>query len=205
MTHRIRLLPATLVAFALLAAAPALAQGYRCSSAQGTYYSDRPCPIQGGTRLGSIGPAPEPLQRQHQPYTALPSRAPDHLSYMSSECASLNDGLRTAGSRGLSPALRSELQYDYQRRCAADESRARQRWSQEQRSDQVSQREKQAQATAAARREQVQHQQSTAQCGEMRRIISAKNERLASLTEGERSDLRRFEGNYAERCGVKAP
>lgn len=191
----------------LLGAAPAMAQGYRCSSAQGIHYSDRPCPIQGGTRLGSIGPVPEVPTRstylRQGPSTE--TRAPEYLNYLSAECASLSDGLRTAGARGLSPTTRADLQYDYQRRCAADEAQARRRWSQAQRSDQTERHEQEAQAAADTRRQQMQQQQSSAQCGEMRRIISNKNERLATLSAGEVADLRRFEANFADRCARRLP
>jgi hypothetical protein len=188
-----------LLACALALALPVHAQSYRCGSGKGAVYSDRPCPSDGSTRLGGYGPVEEdaPLRRSVPPPV---SRAPEHLSYMSAECASLNDGLRTAGQRGLSPATQADLRDDYQRRCSANESQARQRWSQEQMRSRQGQREEQRQTKAEAQREQVQHQQLMSQCGEMRRIIAAKNERLATLTPGEVGDLRRFEANYSARC-----
>lgn len=190
---------------ALVLALPAQAQGYRCSSGKGSVYSDRPCPADGSTRLGGYGPVEEapPVRRSIAPLPA--ARAPEHLSYMSAECASLNDGLRTAGQRGLSPSTQAELRDDYNRRCSADESQARQRWSQEQMRSRQGQREEQRQTKAEAQREQVQQQQLMSQCGEMRRIIAAKNERLATLTPGEVGDLRRFEANYTARCVTRTP
>ncbi|MFT3818164.1 MAG: hypothetical protein QM750_11120 [Rubrivivax sp.] len=187
-----------LLACLLALALPAQAQSYRCSSGKGMIYSDRPCPGDGSTRLGGYGPVEEaqPVRR----YVPPPSRAPEHLSYMSAECASLNDGLRTAAQRGLSPATQAELRDDYGRRCAANESQARQRWSQEQLRGKLGQHQERQQAGQQARQEQVQQQQLMSQCGEMRRIIAAKNERLSTLTAGEVSDLRRFEANYAARC-----
>ena len=76
-----------------LAAGPAAAQSYRCSSTSGVYYSDRPCPVNGGTKLGSIGPEPEPAPPPIYARQAHPSvaRAPDYQNYMSAECASLSD------------------------------------------------------------------------------------------------------------------
>lgn len=188
---------------ALLAIAlPAQAQSYRCSSTKGTYYSDRPCPIDGGTRLGGFGPSAEPeappayTNRQPQPV----QRAPEHLSYMSAECASLNDGLRTASSRGLSPSTQVDLRNDYARRCSAEESMARQRWARDQSKDKVGRRDEERQAAQQARRDQAEQVQTASQCSEMRRIIASKNERLAQLTPGEVADLRRFESNYTARC-----
>jgi hypothetical protein len=188
---------------ALLALAlPAQAQNYRCSSAKGTYYSDRPCPIDGGTRLGGFGPAVQPEAPPAYNYRPPPpvQRAPEHLSYMSAECASLNDGLRTAASRGLSLSTQSDLRNDYARRCSAEESLARQRWSKDQFKDKLGRREDERQAAQQARRDQVEQQQTTSGCSEMRRIIANKNERLATLTPGEVADLRRFETNYTARC-----
>ncbi len=183
----------------LLLALPAQAQSYRCNTGKGSTYSDRPCAADGSTRLGGFGPVDEaPPLRRSLPMAA--SRAPEHLSYMSAECASLNDGLRTAGQRGLSPATQYELRDDYQRRCSANESQARQRWSQEQMRSRQDQRDEQRQTKADAQREQAQQQQLMSQCGEMRRIIAAKNERVATLTAGEVGDLRRFEANYTARC-----
>lgn len=188
-----------------LACQPVLAQSYRCSGPGGTYFSDRPCPLNGGTRLGSIGPAPEPAANVYVRPPPLPGRAPEYQRYMSPECASLNDGLRTAHARGISGATQAELRNDFARRCGDNESQARQRWSQEQRQEQRQRHEQREQAHAEASREAAQQQQNVAQCGEMRRIIASKNERLASLTPGEVNDLRRFEGNYAARCARPAP
>lgn len=187
----------------LISTLPAQAQSYRCTSAKGPYYSDRPCPIDGGTKLGGYGPLPDAQPDPYQRPAPMPMpvpRAPDHLSYMSAECASLNDGVRTAASRGLALSTQAELRNDYARRCSADESLARQRWAQDQQRGYRSQRDDQRQASLEARREQAQVQQLSSQCTEMRRIIAAKNERIATLTPGEVADLRRFEGNYTARC-----
>lgn len=198
--------PGRLLALVALALALSVqAQSYRCSGSKGSTYSDRPCPSDGSTRLGGYGPVEEapPARRGYAPPPV--ARAPEHLSYMSAECASLNDGLRTAGQRGLLPSTQAELRDDYGRRCAADESQARQRWSQEQLRGRMGQRDEQRQTRVEAQREQAQQQQLMSQCGEMRRIIAAKNERLATLTPGEVGDLRRFEANYTARCVTRAP
>ena len=192
-----------LVGALLMLALPAQAQSYRCTSAKGPYYSERPCPIDGGTKLGGYGPVPEaqpdPYRRPSPAPMPVP-RAPDHLSYMSAECASLNDGVRTAASRGLAASTQADLRNDYARRCSADESLARQRWAQDQQRGSRGQRDDQRQTSMEARREQAQQQQLSSQCTEMRRIIAAKNERIATLTPGEVSDLRRFESNFTARC-----
>lgn len=194
-----------LTTVALVAAASlAQAETYRCTSVTGTYTSSRPCPIQGGTKLGVIGPAPEtPPRHTASRHPSLPrpvGRAPEHLTYMSAECASLSDGVRTAPTRGLHPSTIAELRDDYQRRCSSDESQARRRWAQDQQRERSGREQKQAQLQADTQREAAQQQRTFAQCGEMRRIILNKNERLATMTPGEVADLRRFEANFAERC-----
>jgi hypothetical protein len=183
---------------------PAQAQAHRCTGVNGVYYSQQACPIDGGTKLGGYGPVPERSAPAYRPYAPRPAgRAPEHQVYMSAECASLADGIRTAGSRGLSPSTRQTLRDDYQQRCSDDESAAMRRWSQDKRQDQIGRIKKEAQADASAQREQAEQRRSVEQCGEMRRIIRRKNERLDTLTAGEVSDLRRFEANYATRCPTR--
>lgn len=204
-----RRLPVALAAGLLLALAlpTAQAQSYRCSSTKGPYYSDRPCPIDGGTRLGSFGPLPEPAEprRPALSSTAPMVRAPDHLKYMSAECASLNDGIRTAPSRGLAYDTLSELRDTYNRRCSADEAQARRRLADEASGERRASAQKQAQATVETRREESVTRETMAQCAEMRRIIATRNERISTLTPGEVNDLRRFETNYAQRCQNRLP
>lgn len=185
----------------------ALAQGsYRCNGAHGAYYSDKPCITQqGATKLGGFGPEAESSKQPvYRPPPPTVGRAPEYQSYMSPECASLNDGLRTAASRGLSPATQSDLRADYNRRCSANEAQARNRFLEAQRQSSSSQREQQSQAGADARRSQAEQQRTFEQCGEMRRIIASRKQRQDSLSPGELSDLKRFEANYAERCQARS-
>lgn len=194
---------ALIAALAFVVCPAALAQSYRCTGHNGGYYySDRPCQNVGpaSTKLGGYGPAPEPVARPRP--VQLPSRAPEYVKYMSSECASLHDGLRTASSRGLTHQTISDLRWDYDRKCRNDETQARNRESQEQQNDQRQRRDAQAQSAEAVQREQAQVQRTGAQCGEMRRIIASKHERIATLSPGEIADLKRFEANFAERCGT---
>jgi hypothetical protein len=185
-------------------ALPAQAQAHRCSSVNGVYYSQQPCPIDGGTKLGAFGPEPERSAPAYRPSAPRPAgRAPDHQVYMSAECASLADGIRTADSRGLSPSTRATLRDDYRQRCAADESAAMRRWSQDKRQDQIGRIKKEQEADASALREQAEQRRNVEQCGEMRRIIRRKHERLDTLSAGEVSDLRRFEANYTTRCPTR--
>lgn len=196
----LRLLAAVAATFATFSA---LAQAHRCNGPQGVYYSDRPCSASGSTTLGGYGPAVEPPPRYERPPPPV-NRAPEHQRYMSGDCASLADGLRTASSRGLSLSTLGDLQRDYQHRCAADEQQARHRLAQEQQREYRSRGEQQAKVSAETRRAEVEQQTTVAQCGEMRRIIANKHERIATLTPGEVNDLKRFEANYAARCGARS-
>ena len=191
---------ATLVLAVTLCGGGAMAQTHRCSGLHGAYLSDRACPIAGGTRLGSIGPAEVDEAPLRAPLVTL-ERAPEHLGHMSPDCAGLNDAIRTAPARGLSEAMRSELRADYARRCSADEALARQRWEldllrQRQRREQL-----QLTALRETEREQAEQQRTVLQCSEMRRIVAGKQARATTLSAGERADLRRFEALVGERCG----
>lgn len=194
--------PALVLALATLLAPAVQAQTHRCMGVNGPYYSDRPCPIQGGTKLGAYGPAPEapPPRPGYQRAPAPVGPAPEYQSYMSAECASLNDGLRTAASRGLNPITQQDLRRDYHQRCADDEARARQKLSRERSLDRQARLAEERQAEQAVQRVQVQQQRSAEQCGEMRRIVASKTQRLGTMTPGEVADFRRFEQNFAERC-----
>lgn len=174
---------------------------YRCQGPNGYYYADRPCVMDNSTKLGAFGPVPEPSTpppRSQGPIVI--QRAPDHLSYMSPECASLSDGIRTAPSRGLSYDTINQLRRDYSQRCSADEARARQRLASEQSRTYMDGARQRVQIATESRREDQAARQLMDQCAEMRRSIASRQERIASLTPGEVADLHRFEANYAQRC-----
>ena len=57
-------------------------------------------------------------------------------------------------------------------------------------------RDEQAIAKADKSRAQV----SAEQCYEMLRILHGKRQRTASMSDGEKADLQRFEDNYKNRC-----
>lgn len=149
-------------------------------------------------------PAPAPAAAADPLRYMPPPRPSDYLGYMSAECASMHDGLRTAPSRGRSTTSQAELRAEYLRRCAADESQARRRWAGEQRNARAQESEQQFRAREEAERQQAQQSQQLEQCREMKRIIDGKNARLSQLTPGEVADLRRFEGNFASRCPMLA-
>lgn len=196
-----------LLSLALLAAlGAAQAQSERCTAPPGVRGA---CALHGGTRMGSYGPhdADEALPALRESAVRLPAlaRAPDHQGYMSSTCSSLRDGLRTASARGTSAATVADLQADYAVRCRDDEAQAIARWQQDrQRAAEQRQQFDAEHRAEAARHAQAQHQQ-VAQCGEIRRILARRHERIASLTPGELNDLRRFEAVAAERCPTPRP
>jgi hypothetical protein len=182
-----------------LAALPQLAaaQVYRCSSSSGTYISDRPCSGVPSGKLGMVGPS-ERRQEYANSSTNTPSvgKAPEHLAYLSPECAQLNDAIRTAPARGLKYDVIGELQNEYRRKCSDDERNAYQQLSQQKRGErdarQSQMNAQQQQATEAARNRE--------QCGELLRILTAKRRQEAGMTPGEKADLQRFQANYEQRC-----
>lgn len=191
-----------LALLALAAPGPAVAQAYRCGTGTTTYYSDRPCNSVGPapTRIGGYGPQPPAVERRYTLPLPPQQRAPEYLKFMSADCASLQDGIRTAPARGLGAAAVAEVRDDYARRCRDDEAQARSRLALEQQRERSERSEREAAEAESARREQAQANQSTAQCGEMRRIIASRHQRIASMSAGEVGDLKRFEAAFAERC-----
>lgn len=191
---------AALVALTVLASAgwpAAHAQSmHRCTDSGGkAYWSDRGCPANGATRITNYGPAPT-----REPYSGVsPSRlqkAPEHQSYLSAECASLNDAIRTARTRGVGYETQQDLRDEYRRKCIEEEREAHK---------QLREAEKQRRTEANEQRvaQQQQRAQATAtleQCREMGRIVAERRKRLDTLTAGERGDFERFLANFSERC-----
>ena len=169
---------------------------YRCTSGSSTYFSDKPCPNSG--KLGAMAAAPTRQEWQHndRSYTPPLPKAAEHLAYLSAECASLNEAMRTAPSRGLRGQALADLHATYRNKCSHEEEQALRRFY-EQKSTERKEREaeqkaqQQAQAAVTLGKEQ---------CHEMLRILHGKRQRVDSMTEGEKRDLQRFEANYNERC-----
>jgi len=169
---------------------------YRCNVQGRQVLSDRPCAPGANTNLSNYGPT------QHDPGPMRPtpsgslSRAPDHLQYLSTECAQLNDAMRTASARGVGHGVQRDLQIEYQSKCADDDSEARRRvWQ-----DKSAQRQARRDEREARVNEKAQTQREREQCHEMLRILHTKRQRKDALTPGEQADLQRFEDNYNGRC-----
>lgn len=119
----------------------------------------------------------------------------DYLNYMSGRCRTLNETLHNAYARRLSRETQHSLQQEYQDHCADEEYEARSQ------SD-AKRRDQRQQLQDASRQRELAREQSTAhteQCRESQRIIATKRART-DLTEGEKSDLNRFEANVRSRC-----
>jgi arsenate reductase-like glutaredoxin family protein len=176
----------------MLISAGAEAQSrYSCSSNGRSYQSTQPCP---GGGLVYYGPTAN-QQRYEAPIPTV-GQAPAHLKYLSPRCASLNDAIRTAPARGLKYDTISQMSKEYSHECSESESEASAQMSQERRDQK--QQLKDGKATASQEKERASLREQ--QCGESKRILITKRAR-ADLTEGEKSELRRFEENYRSRCG----
>jgi hypothetical protein len=168
---------------------------YRCNNNGSMVLSDKPCPG-ASTRLTAIGPDPYADAARSNTYIPPVGKAPEHLPYLSPECASLNDAIRTGPARGLRSQTLSDLHSEYQQKCAEEDQAARQRLWQE-KSAQRQERRSQEQAQQAA---QARATTSREQCSELLRILHGKRKQLEGMTAGEKADLQRFEANYNERC-----
>ena len=119
-----------------------------------------------------------------------------HVQYMSPVCAGLNDALRTASSRGISGSSINDMRRDYRNKCQDNESDAHERLSKAGGEKKLEKLETQKAEKVDSERASIRAQQ----CGESKRILTTKRART-DLTNGEKSDLQRFEDNYRSRCG----
>jgi hypothetical protein len=176
---------------------------FKCQSASGVYYSDRPCAPDAKTaEVTSTLPKPVPTPLALDTRTAF-------LGYLSSECRQLNDTMRALQSTR--PSVRSEWELHRQRvsdaveryrgRCLEEERYALQRVSEADRR----QREQQRSALLAKEAEKERAATDKAQCAEMRAIRETKRQRLDSMTPGERSDFDRFQSAFSSRCEGVVP
>lgn len=176
---------------------------FKCQSASGVYYSDRPCaPDAKTSEVTATLPKPLPTPLALDTRTAF-------LGYLSSECRQLNDTLRAL--QLTRPSVRSEWELHRQRvsdaveryrgRCLEEERYAFQRVSEADRQ----QREQQRAALAAQQAQKARVATDKAQCAEMRAIRDGKRQRLDSMTPGERSDFERFQSAFSSRCEGVTP
>jgi hypothetical protein len=188
-----------LTALAVLASAggpAAHAQSmHRCTDGGKAYWSDRPCSANGATRITTYGPAPaRPSYSAHS--SSRLQKAPEYQNYLSAECASLNDAIRTARTRGVGYDTQQDLRDEYRRKCSEDEREAYK---------QLHEAEKQRRTEASNQRvaQQQERAQATAtleQCREMGRIVAERRKRVEAMTPGEKGDFERFQANFSERC-----
>jgi len=181
-----------LLLLGIQSASPAFGQSrYICRQSNGsTTISDRPCDT--SAPFVSYGPT---QQSPSFSYVPKSGDAPDHLKYLSPRCSGMNDAIRTAHSRGLTSQTISELQKNYRKECAEDESQAYSRMNEDRRESQNAKSESQRQANAEKQQSALKQQQ----CDESKRIIHTKSART-DLNDGERAELARFKENYQARC-----
>ena len=201
MNKQHRLFRAWLAVLTLLTGltASAMAAGateYHCNGDGVSWTSRYPCP---GTaprsELRGLGNGQHTSTYQPS-YIPSVGKAPDYLQYLSDECARLNDAIRTGPARGLKSGPMSDLYADYRKRCSDDESLARKQLREAERQQKEQRRDQQSAVKADKSRELV----SAEQCYEMLRILHGKRQRSASMGDGEKADLQRFEDNYKDRC-----
>lgn len=171
-------------------------QTYRCTSGSATYYSDRPCPTVTPDKLGAYGP----LRTMPSPHysRSLPSapKAQEHVQYLGAECASINEAIRTAPSRGVRGDVLQSLRDDYQQKCAWDDQDAR-KMARDKASQQMQARTTERQSALAQRR---QAEAQSSQCLGMRDVIASKRKRESLFDSKEVATLRDLERSYNERC-----
>lgn len=189
-------LGAGVLVMAAVAPSGAFAQVYRCSNGGSTYISDRPCNGAPLGKLGSLGPTDRTRDISTPSYTPPIGKAPEHQAYMSAQCASLNDAIRTGPARGLQSSSMQDLHNEYRQKCQEEESAAQQRLRQQKMAER-SGRQSQQMAEQVRRNATV---TSLEQCNELLRILSSKRRQFDGMNAGEKADYQRFEANYNARC-----
>jgi len=189
-------LGAAVLVMAAIAPSGAFAQVYRCSNGGSTYMSDRPCNGAAVGKLGSLGPTERTRDMSAPSYAPPIGKAPEHQAYMSAQCASLNDAIRTGPARGLQSSSMQDLYHEYHQKCQEEESAAQQRLGQQKMAERK-ERQSQQMAEQAQRNATV---TSREQCSELLRILSSKRRQLDGMNAGEKADYQRFEANYNARC-----
>ncbi|MBA4108698.1 MAG: hypothetical protein C0487_03760 [Leptothrix sp. (in: Bacteria)] len=191
------------LAVILVAGHAGLAAGagmYRCYNGSSVYVSDKPCRAEKRQeKFTAMGPSSNsnPMPMRGQSYN-LPSvaKAPEHLRYLSTACAQLNDAIRTAPSRGLRSDVIYQLRSEYQSKCSEDESDAYRALDKER--DQERQDRRAEQQAKQARKELSQRERE--RCNEMLRILHGKRSQFDTMTEGQKNDFVNFQSNYSARC-----
>ncbi len=179
------------IALAAILATGAQAQShYACTVDGRTVISTQPC-----VRSGIVYYGPAPTKPTYEAPIPPSRPAPNHLQYLNARCASLNDAVRTAATRGLKYDAINQLQRDYSEQCAENEREAYSQISQERKDS----KKKLAETIEVEKMEQERSLVRQQQCGESKRILYNKRARK-DLTDGEKADLQRFEDNYYKRC-----
>jgi hypothetical protein len=180
----------------LVAAAPALAQAYRCSNGGAIYFSDRPCAGAAAPKMGAYGDARAQSAVPVLRTPPRPGKPEDHIKYLNPACADIAEAIRTAPARGVRGDVVSGLRDEYREKCSLQDEEARRQHQQDVQAKYGQQRaEREA---LALQREQAQKQ--AAQCNGMRDVIALKRSREASLNETEIAALRSLESSYNGRC-----
>ena len=171
---------------------------YRCYNGSSMFVSDKPCRVnKREEKFTAMGPAANPMPMRGQSYN-LPSvdKAPEHLRYLSTDCAQLNDAIRTAPARGLRSDVIYQLRSEYQIKCSDDESDAYRALGKER--DQQRQ-ERRAEQQAQQTQKELSLRERD-RCNEMLRILHGKRSQFDSMTEGQKNDFVNFQSNYSMRC-----
>lgn len=187
---------------------PAQAQTrYHCRDDSGnTFTLSVPCPAGTRTTAAVAGPVTSSSysssysssSRSSTPYRP-PPEMPDHHSYMSGRCRSLDENIRNAYALKIKPEVLDGMRREYRRDCREEEQDAYSRLSSERRAREQERREDAKQAELTAQRSREEEQRHAIQCAESRRILANKRART-DLTDGEKNDLRRFEEAFFAKC-----
>ncbi|RYY89389.1 MAG: DUF4124 domain-containing protein [Chitinophagaceae bacterium] len=181
----------------LSACTASLAATYRCTNGTTRYYSDKPCPSGDLRFMGPSGDSSSSrssYRNYHNPEAVV--RAPEHMKYLSGECAQLNDAIRTAPTRGIGRGVINELRMEYDRKCGDEDRDARSQLRDD--ADQI--RSQRRADQAAKQRALLEADAKAEQCNAMRDVIQSRRRRLDTMAPRDVAAFHDAEIAFNERC-----
>lgn len=134
--------------------------------------------------------------RTSEPPSTFAYQPHELLPYMSPRCAQLYEAQLNRYKRRMSATVAAGVSDEFQSKCLDSVAEARRSLFQAK----IDKRNTTQDQNLAAKRSAEQDQSTREQCGELHRILVAKRKRLDSMTDGEKADHARVEGNFSANC-----
>ncbi len=191
--------------FAVSGASLSSAQVNTCKRPNGTtFQSYQACPPPAFAQYGTQPTTPpEPTYSRSYESSRYDSNrqrpAGAELKYMSTECSSLSEGIRTGPARGVKYDVISQLQREFEEKCRDNHSDALKTLYNEKNDKKQSALADKQSAMQAAAQSKEERDQRLVQCAEMRKALANRRAKT-ELSDGEKADIVVFEQRFQSRC-----